>query len=276
MLMTWFWKNSLIHSDISNNANAINSLSWYYLDNGSWKLIKNSGTASIGECVINGIQTGKLNNEEQDNSFVAVANGNKTAKFLQVSGSAIQGYGAFKLVASITSSGDTFTKTEYINFKDVDDPLHVSLHSTLGEQLVNSKGVGVIYVRVLQGLTPIDELPPDDQIGVGDSAPEGSDNTESFENKLGYCVYNSSNNYLIDYYERSSVSGTWTKRNTTTGKYYWYFRDQNNESIDITDTQHVAANLRALHGGAIINQQFVFLNGSVVANKLIADVRVEL
>lgn len=262
-------------TDISNNASAINSLTWYYFDNGTWKLIKNSGTAGSGEYVNAGIQTGKLTNEEQDNTFVSVTNGDKTAKFLQVAGSVIQGYGAFKLIASINSGGETLTYTEYINFKDVDDPLQVSLHSTLGEQLVNSQGVGVIYVRVLQGLTPVDELPPDDQIGVGATAPSGTTNTGSFEGKLGYCVYDSTNNYMIDYYERSSVSGTWTKRTAPDCKYYWYFRDKNNSPIDTSDTS-ISANLRTLHGGAVTNQQFVYLTGSVVANKLIADVKVEL
>lgn len=262
-------------NDISNKATAINSLTWYYFDNGTWKLIKNSGTAGSGEYVNAGIQTGKLTNEEQDNTFVSVTNGDKTAKFLQVAGSVIQGYGAFKLIASINSGGETLTYTEYINFKDVDDPLQVSLHSTLGEQLVNSQGVGVIYVRVLQGLDLIDELPPDDQIGVGATAPSGTINTGVFENKLGYCVYDSTNNYMIDYYERSSVSGTWTKRTTPDCKYYWYFRDKNNSPIDTSDTS-ISANLRALHGGAITNQQFVYLTGSVVASKLIADVRVEV
>ena len=133
----------------------------------------------------------------------------------------------------------------------------------------------MIYVRVLQGLTPIDELPPDDQIGVGATAPSGTINTGVFANKLGYCVYDSTNNYMIDYYERSSVSGTWTKRTAPDCEYYWYFRDKNNSPISTSDTS-IFANLRALHGGTITNQQFVYLAGSVVANKLIADVRVEL
>lgn len=264
--------------DISNSSSAINSLTWYYMVDGSWKLIKNSGTASTGEYVNAGVQTGRLTNEEQDSTFTAVANGSKTAKFLRVAGSAIEGYGAFKLIASINSGGETLTYTEYINFKDVDDPLQVSLHSTLGEQLVNSQGIGVIYVRILRGLTPIDELPPDDKIGVGPEAPSGTTNVEPFMGKLGYCVYNSSNNYLIDYYERSATTGsgaTWVKRTAPQAKYYWYFRDKDNNPIDTTDTS-IAANLRALHGGAITNQQFVYLNGSVVANKLIADVRVEI
>lgn len=262
-------------TDISDKASAINSLTWYYFDNGEWKLIKNSGTAGSGEYVNAGIQTGKLTNEEQDNTFVAVANGNKTAKFLQVAGSVIEGYGAFKLVASINSGGEVLTYTEYINFKDVDDPLQISLHSTLGEQLVNSQGIGVIYVRVLQGLTSIDELPADNQIGVGDTAPSGTINTGVFANKLGYCVYDSTNNYMIDYYQRSSVSGTWTKRTTPNCKYYWYFRDKNNNPINTSDTS-ISVNLRTLHGGAVTNQQFIYLTGSVVADKLIADVRVEV
>lgn len=264
--------------DISNSSSAINSLTWYYMVNGSWKLIKNSGTAGTGEYVNAGIQTGRLTNEEQDSTFTAVANGSKTAKFLRVAGSVIEGYGAFKLIASINSGGETLTYTEYINFKDVDDPLQVSLHSTLGEQLVNSQGIGVIYVRVLRGLTPIDELPPDDKIGVGSQAPSGTTNVEPFMDKLGYCVYDSSNNYLIDYYERSATTGsgaTWVKRTAPQAEYYWYFRDKDNNPIDTTDTS-IAANLRALHGGAITNQQFVYLNSSVVANKLIADVRVEI
>ena len=270
--------------DISNSASAINNLTWYYMVDGQWKLINNDETNVNGEYHSDGIKTGKLTNEEQDDTFTAVPNGNKQAKFLRVTGSVIEGYGAFKLVASINSGGETLTYTEYINFKDVDDPLYVSLHSTLGEQLVNSQGVGVIYVRVLQGLDPIDELPPDDQIGVGATAPSGTTNTGAFANKLGYCVYKSSDNYMIDYYERSSVSGTWTKRTAPEAKYYWYFRDKNNVSIeyDSSSSSTIPVNLNKLSENntqnirKITNQQFVYLTGSVVANKLIADVKVEV
>ena len=192
-------------------------------------------------------------------------------------GSAVDGYRAFKVVANVTIGGVTSDYTEYINFIDKTDPLQVSLHSTLGLQLTNSQGIGVIYARVTRNNVAIDEIPPDNYLGIGTTAPSNNINTGDFQGKLGYFVYSNAtnSNHLISYYYRTNATGdgsTWQLRNSSTCTYHWTFRNFNNEPISASDTD-LAPNIAYIieHD---TNTQFIYLDGSVVSKKLTADVRV--
>lgn len=260
-------------------TSAITKYTWYvYVVGEDWKKIANN-TAGTGEIHIDGISVG--NDSGTANTWVDQTNGTAASQKLRVTGSAVSGYLGFKLVATITTGGVTSDYTIPINFTDVDDPLQVSLHSTLGEQIVNGQGIGVIYARVSMGDVIIDELPPDDKIGVGNSVPENAINTGDFEGKLGYCVPTTDN--LINYYQRSNVNSNWTLRSSTQAKYYWYFRDSNNESIeyDGSVSSTIPVNLNRLSKNnnqgqrEITGQQFVYLNKDVIDKKLIVDVKVE-
>lgn len=259
---------------------AIQKYTWYaYIVGSGWKQLTNdSNNTDSSKVYINGVNVGNGDIGSWNNYANATVNSQR----IKVSGSAVQGYLGFKLVADIYVGGAS-TTTPYtipINFTDINDPLQVSLHSTLGEQLVNGQGIGVIYARVTMGNTTIDELPPDDKIGIGETAPSNADNTGSFEGKLGYCVPITNN--LIDYYQRNSTSANWTKRESTQASYQWYFRDNNNESIEYVSNPdaNTPLNLNALSQNngqgerQITGQQFVFLDRSVVDKKLIADVKV--
>ena len=259
-------------------TSAINSYTWYaYIVGTGWKkLTNNSGSVLSDEVYISGVAVG---NGSVD-SWTNYANGSADSQRIKVSGEAVPGYLGFKLIANITKGGTTGDYTILVNFTDVNDPLQVTLHSTVGEQLVNGQGIGVIYARVLMGNTIIDEIPPDDKLGVGNTAPENADNTGDFAGKLGYCVPVTNN--LIDYYQRNSTSANWTKRTTTSASYEWYFRDSDNESIEYVSNpgQDVPLNLNVLSennvsgGRMVTDQQFVYLSREVVDKKLTADVKV--
>ena len=257
---------------------AINSYTWYvYIVGEGWKLLTNNTSVGSGEAHIVGVAVGNGTIGNWNN----YTNGSVNSQKLKVLGSAVSGYLGFKLEVSIITGGTTRDYTIPINFTDVDDPLQVTLHSTVGEQLVNGQGAGVIYARVLMGNTIIDEIPPDDKIGIGATAPENADNTGDFAGKLGYCVPVTNN--LIDYYYRSSTSSNWTKRNSTTAKYSWYFRDSDNNPIEYISnpSESVPLNLNVLsqdnsQGRIVFNQQFVYLDKDVIDKKLTADVKVEV
>lgn len=259
-------------------TSAITNYTWYaYVVGTGWKkLTNNSDTVQSDEVYIAGVAVGN----GDVGSWTNYANGSANSQRIKVSGSAVPGYLGFKLVVRITAGGTTGDYTVLINFTDVNDPLQVSLHSTVGEQLVNGQGIGVIYARVLMGNTVIDEIPPDDKLGVGSAAPENAINAGDFAGKLGYCVPVTNN--LIDYYYRSSTSANWTKRTAPTAKYSWYFRDSDNEPIEYVSNpgENVPLNLNILsqdgaQGRVVTNQQFVYLTRSVVDKKLTADVKVE-
>lgn len=253
-------------------SHPINSITWYHYNNGAWIQIANTGTGSVA-----GIQVGKLTNETDDTTFVATTNGTRQTKFLQVAGTAVDGYKAFKVVANVSVGGVTEDYTEYINFIDKTDPLQVTLHSTLGLQLTNSQGIGVIYARVTRNNVAIDEIPPDNYLGIGTTAPSNNINTGDFQGKLGYFVYSNANNsnYLISYYYRTATTGDgseWQLRNSSTCTYHWTFRNVNNEPIASTDSG-LAPGIKYIieHD---TNTQFIYLDGNVVSKKLTADVRV--
>ena len=205
---------------------------------------------------------------------------NSSTKVLTVAGTAVEGYLGLRFNVSITRSAGVETYTEYINLKDIDDPLQVSLHSTLGEQLINGQGVGVIYARVIRkgDEEDYDTVVPDNMLAVGTSAPTSS----TASGKTGYCYVVLDNSSPpkptgeIRYYWRSTGSGSWTGYRGNSSypyqyTYTWYFRDSNNASYG--DNSNTPTALRYVMNH---NQQFIYLDSSVVSNKLTAICKVEL
>ena len=209
---------------------------------------------------------------------------------LSVDGTAVQGYLGFSFTVSITRGGITETYTEYINLKDIDDPLQVSLHSTVGEQIVNGQGIGVIYTRVIRrgDDEDYDTIVPDNMLAVGTTAPTAS----TASGKTGYCYVVLDNNNPakptgeVRYYWRDSGSGNWSgPRGTTTNPYKytytWYFRDSNNGAYVYNDASTPTVLNYLLETNSSThkpthNQQFVYIDSSVINNKITAVAKVEI
>lgn len=67
-----------------------------------------------------------------------IANNTVNSKYLHVFGSAVEGYSAFRLTATYTTTG---SKTiQQIALVDIDDPIQVRVLSTVGETIVNHQG----------------------------------------------------------------------------------------------------------------------------------------
>ena len=256
-----------------SDSNAVSKYKWYIYDNG-WKAISNTSTSDSTKYYSSAIKTGYYNGS---NNFIASDNdgNNRTSKLLQIQGSAVDGYAYFKVEASVTVAGTNGIYTAYTPVTDIDDPIQVSLHSTLGEQLVNGQGAGVVYVRVTRDNIELDPIVPDNQLGIGQTAPSGTRNDGDFAGKLGYFVYNAST-YILQYYHRNSISDSWVQRGTPadpyTCTYSWTFRNFNNEPIKSSDTG-LAANIQSILQNNT-STQFFFLNRDVVDKKLSADVKV--
>lgn len=204
---------------------------------------------------------------------------------LNVSGSAVEGYLGLRFSVSITKGGITENYTEYINLKDIDDPLQVTLHSTVGEQIVNSQGVGVIYARVIRrgDNEDYDNVVPDNLLGIGTTVPTGSRNDGIFAGKTGYCYIVLGNNSKptgeVRYYWRTSTSSDWIGyRGSTTYPYKytytWTFRNNDNEPYVAGATENPAAINYNMNSSN--NTQFVYIDSSVIDNKITAVVKVEI
>ena len=233
-----------------------------YPEGGPWKVYVDGVWKTISAAAISGISV------------------NNTTKVISVNGNAVNGYLGFSYTVEVSKGGIVEEHTEYINLKDIDDPLQVSLHSTVGEQIVNSQGVGVIYARVIRrgDQEDYDTVVPDNLLAVGTAAPASA---SGLSGKTGYChVRVDTNNKptgQIDYYWRAASGDSWSGprgngSNPYRYTYTWTFRNKDNEpySSSSQDTP------TALQYAMTHNQQFVYVNAGVVNNKITAIVKVEL
>lgn len=256
---------------------------WEIYIDGHWAILKNKALSSSEASSTNPYYYHDTNN----NIFFSTSNNitdtistisgtadinNNTAnsKYLHVFGSAVNGYISFRLKTTYTTTGGQVI--QQIALTDIDDPIQVKVLSTVGEQIINHQGIGVIYAKVTKNNEEID--PVATKLVVSSTAPTGSDNTGNFAGMLG-CVYKNGNN--LTYYSRTTTTGTgsdWTLRSGTRCGYHWTFRNKDNESILGTED-----NLNAYLQYIIqndVNTQFIYVDDSVINTKITADVRVSL
>ena len=204
-------------------------------------------------------------------SDITVAN-----NILSVKGTSVNGFLGFSFTVTITKGGVTETYTEYINLKDIDDPLQVYLHSTVGEQIVNGQGEGVLYARVIRRGDDEDKdvIAPDNLLAVGKTAPTSS----TASGKTGYFYIVQSGNPAapngeIRYYWRESGSGNWSgPRSTQAYHYTWTFRNSDNAPyVASAQDTPVPITYAMTH-----DTQFVYIDASTINNKITAIAKVEL
>jgi hypothetical protein len=103
------------------------------------------------------------------------ANAYYSGKTLTIKPAAVDGYSSFKVEATYNSK----TYTQYISITDKTDPIQVSVHSTLGTQLVNGQGSGALYARVTRNGIEIDPI-GDSAISTGTANPSGGNNGDHY------------------------------------------------------------------------------------------------
>lgn len=203
-----------------------------------------------------------------------------------VKGGAVEGYLGLRFTVTLNRGGVVESYTEYANLKDIDDPLQVTLHSTVGEQIVNGQGMGVIYARVIRrgDNEDYDTVVPDNLLGIGTTAPTSNVNTGDFAGKTGYCLIMTSGSPAVPtgevrYYWRTSTSANWEGYRGSSGHEYkydytWTFRDSDNAPYVAGATGTPIALSYAMNVSN--NTQFVYVDASVIDNKVTAVVKVEL
>ena len=182
-----------------------------------------------------------------------------SGKTLTVLADAIDGYGSFKVTAAY--GGKTYV--QYISLTDKTDPIQVSLHSTLGEQIVNGQGAGAIYARVIRNGEEIDPI-GDTEINVGTGNPSGGNNGDH------YIKINETNKTAVLYYKDG---GTW-KVQPTEATYEWTFRKADNTPID--DSATLSTRFGDSYDSATgkVTGKCIYIDKTTVVNKLTADVKV--
>ena len=184
-----------------------------------------------------------------------------SGKTLTVLSKAIDGYGSFKVEAKYNNK----TYTQYISLTDKTDPIQVSLHSTLGTQIVNGQGAGALYVRVTRNGDEIDPI-GETEVTTGTSVPSASTGT----NGDHFILLNSTNKTAVLYYKDS---GTW-KVQPIEATYEWTFRKADNTPI--SDSTTLAARFGNSYNSTTgkVTGKCLYLDKTTVVNKLTADVMV--
>ena len=176
----------------------------------------------------------------------------ETNSYLVVNNSTVDGFGSYRA----TCQYDNTTFTGYYSLIDRLDPIQATAICSLGEQIVNGQGVGVFYVLVTDTGTgmDIDPLKSDKFLTAPPENPETGDfyyyldvinKTASLKN------YNGSE--WID-----AESG-----DLPTGDYTWTFRDKN-------------GNPTTLNNQSQVKGKVIYVDGTLITKKIIADVKVEV
>ena len=184
-----------------------------------------------------------------------------SGKTLTVLADAVDGYGSFK----VTAAYDGKTYTQYISLTDKTDPIQVSVHSTLGTQIVNGQGAGAIYARVTRNGEEIDPI-GDTEITVGTGNPSGGNNGDH------YIKINETNKTAVLYYKDA---GSWTVQ-PIEATYEWTFRKADNTPI--SDSTTLAARFGSSYDSTTgkVTGKCIYIDKTTVVNKLTADVMVSV
>ena len=182
-----------------------------------------------------------------DKYDASTGTGNATAS-LTVTPAMIDGYGSFKCVATYNNK----TYTSYYSVRDKSDPLQVYVYSTVGNQILNSNGIGAVYAVVYQNGVEIDPM------------PEVVTNTNNVSASALSCyVIDSTNKKLVYKTRPSTSSGTWSNATPSTScTYNWTFRDKDGKAVTLTNT------------GDSKTKQAIYIDGSLITKKIVIDVDV--
>lgn len=175
---------------------------------------------------------------------------------LTVYPSAVDGYASFR--AKALYDGETYVA--YIAIQDKSDPIQVSVHSTIGTQIVNGQGAGAIYVRVTRNGEEIDTI-GDAKVSAGTASHTTISNPSAGES---YFELNSTNRTAAWW---RYTNGSWTQPSLQ-ATYEWSFRDKDNAQITSSTTS------LPLDGNGKKYGKAIYVDADTVANKITADVKV--
>lgn len=183
----------------------------------------------------------------------------KPTNTITVNKNNVDSYASYQ--CSVTYSENTYT--EYFSIFDKSDPIQVQVMCSFGEQITNGQGIGALYVIVTRNGQEIDSMktkvfsqtePADAVNGAYYYKLDATNKTVKLMKKQ--------NNEWVD------VTGT----ETYTGKYGWSFRDLNGNPLVV----NWAVNTQSGTDAILHKQKVVYIEGSYINKKIIADVEVTI
>lgn len=138
--------------------------------------------------------------------------------------------------------------------------LNISVHSTIGSQIINGQGVGAIYAIVAQDGQIIDEVP--DNIQAGTTYPAAAEVNDLFIKLDDESVALTNRKARL----MKKINTTDWEEVEASCDYEWTFRDKNNNpvtsNVPYQDTNNKKKN------------QFIYINGELIDTKITINVKV--
>lgn len=179
-----------------------------------------------------------------------------------VNAETVRGYISLQIIAKYDADGDGTAENYigYVTLEDHGDNLQVTVHSTVGTQLVNGQGAGAIYAKVTFNGKQIDAIQND--IDVVDELPGVSDTRAQVIVLTVPAAGQSGSKTAVLY--THTTGNAWSAMDETacTAKYEWTFRNDQNQVVTGSEL------------GIATTGKCLYVDGTVVSNKLTADVEV--
>ena len=173
----------------------------------------------------------------------------QTSDTLNVAGSDVDGYASFRCDATYSSK----TYTQYYSMIDKTDPLQVSVHSSIGTQIVNKQGHGALYVKVTRNGQEVDAIKSERFLTAAPSSPASGD--------FYYHLDTSNKTVTLKKYNGTSWANA-TGTDLPSGTYTWSYRDKTGAVITPT--------------GMATSGKVIYIDGTLFQEKIIADVAVTI
>ena len=171
---------------------------------------------------------------------------------LTVNNSAVDGFASFRATCKYSN----VTYTAYYSLIDRLDPIQATAFCSLGEQIVNGQGIGAFYVIVTDTGTgqELDALKSDRFLTAAPSNPATND--------FYYHLDSSKKTVVLKKYTGSAWADAGTA-DLPKGTYTWTFRDS-------------SGNATTFNGASSASGKVIYVDGTLVTKKIIADVKVEI
>ena len=246
------WGKARQGADGTNGTNGINAVILQLGTPNGGNIIENgSGTVTIVATLIDGAtdvtSSATYIWKKFENGSYGTISG-QTSSSLTVTNSMVNGYASFQCVAHYNNTD----YVQYMSVLDKQDPIQVTVLSSVGDKLVNGNGIGALYALVYRSGVEIDPIKSERFVDI----------LPTSGNKNGdYCYLLDSTAKTVTLYKYTTEWNVAT--DTYTGTYNWYYRDKNGNTIT-TGTPSA--------GG--VGAKVIYIDGDLVDKKLTIDVRV--
>lgn len=248
------WGKARQGSDGTNGINAV--FLQLGTPNGGNIIENGSGTVSIVATLLDGAtdvtsSATYIWKKFENGSYNTISG--QTSSSLTVTSAMVDGYASFQCIAHYNNND----YKQYLSVIDKQDPIQVTLLSSVGDKLVNGNGVGALYALVYRNGQEIDAI----------KSQRFVETLPTTGNKSGdYCYLLDSTNKTVTLYKYTT---SWaTSSETYTGRYEWFYRDKDG---NITTTGTPSA------GDTGVNDRgskVIYIDGDLVDKKLTIDVKV--